>query len=71
MDSFLNKTPLARDKQIKEDNKNYNNELRITKKTTKVQKLKQFELNKRRTLLGKQNEPNKETKYEKKTKEIK
>ena len=33
-----------------------------TKKTTKLQKKKQIELNKRRTLIRKQNESNKETK---------
>ena len=36
--------------------------LQKTKKTTKLQNKKQYELNKRRTLIRKQNESNKETK---------
>ena len=45
-----------------EDYKKYNRQLQKTKKTTKLQKKKQYELNKRKTLIRKQNESNKEIK---------
>ena len=58
---------MATGKQNKEDNKNCNNEIRKTEKTTKSQKIKQYELNKRRASLRKQYETIKEIKqYENK-----
>ena len=69
----MNKTQLAEkrylEEQIKEDYKNYNNQLQKTKKTTKLQKKKQHEINERRALFRKQNELNEEKKqYEGKQK---
>ena len=49
-------------RKSKEEYKKYNRQLQKTKKTTKLQKKKQYELIKRRTLIRKQNESNKEIK---------
>ena len=46
----------------KENYNDYNHQLQKTKKTTKIQKKKQYELNKRKTLIRKQNESNREMK---------
>ena len=48
--------------KIKDDYKNYNQHLRKTKSTTKLQKKKQCELNERRILIRKQSESNRENK---------
>ena len=49
-------------RKIKENYNDYNRQLQKTKKTTKLQKKNQFELNKRKTLIRKQTESNKELK---------
>ena len=48
--------------KIEEECKKHNHQLQKTKKTTKLQKKKQYELNKRKTLSRKQTESNQETK---------
>ena len=66
MDSVTNKTRLVENVyRVKKTKANYNDyihQLQKTKKTTKLQKKKQYEINKGRTLIRKQNESNKETK---------
>ena len=60
-----NKKHKKQNKKIRkheEDYKKYNRELQKTKKPTKLQKKKEYELNKRRKLNRIQNESNKETK---------
>ena len=49
-------------RKIEENYNDYNHQLQKTKKTTKLQKKKQDELNKRRILIRKQNESNREIK---------
>ena len=49
-------------RKIKENYDDYNHQLQKTKKPTKLQKKKEYELNKRRKLIRRQNESNKETK---------
>ena len=49
-------------REDEEDYKKYNHQLQRTKQTTKLQKKKLFELNKRRVLIRKQNESKKEIK---------
>ena len=48
--------------KIEENYNDYNHQLQKTKKTTKLQKKKQYELNKRRKLITRQIESNKEFK---------
>ena len=60
-----NKKHKKQNKKIRKrekDYKNYNHQLQKTKKPTKLQKKKEYELNKRRKLIRIQNESNKETK---------
>ena len=60
-----NKKHKKQNKKIRkheEDYKKYNHQLQKTKKPTKLQKKKEYELNKRRKLIRIQNESNKETK---------
>ena len=49
-------------RKSKEDYRKYNHQLQRTKKTTKLQTKKQYDLNKRRKLIRKQTEANKEIK---------
>ena len=49
-------------RKIKKNYKDYNQQLQKTKKTTRLQKKKQYEINRIRKLIRKQNESNKETK---------
>ena len=51
-----------KNRKTKENCNNYNHQLRKTKNTTKLQKKKQYESNRRRVLIRKQNESNIETK---------
>ena len=51
-----------RDEQNKEDWKNFNNQFQETKRPTKIQKRKQYELNKKRASIRKRNESNKKIK---------
>ena len=57
-----NKKQNKKNGKIKENYNDYNRQLQKTKKTTKLQKKKQYELNKRKTLIRIQNESNKEIK---------
>ena len=45
-------------RKIKENYDDYNHQLQKTKKPTKLQKKKEYELNKRRKLIRRQNESN-------------
>ena len=49
-------------RKIKENYDDYNHQIQKTKKPTKLQKKKQYELNKRRKLIRRQNESNREKK---------
>ena len=49
-------------RKIKENYDDYNCQLQKTKKSTKLQKKKEYELNKRRKLIRRQNESNREKK---------
>ena len=49
-------------RKIKENYNDYNHQLQKTKKPTKLQEKKEYELNKRRKLIRRQNELNKERK---------
>ena len=64
------KTQNEKIRKSEDDYKTHNHQLQKPKKTTNLQKKKLYELNKRRTLIGKQNESNEEIKQkERKQKE--
>ena len=56
------KKQINKRRKDEEDYKNHNHHLRKTKKSTKLQKKKLYELNKRGSLIRKQNESNNEIK---------